>query len=168
MTFSEESNCSLTPLFNVHHATQEQSVFVIICSYIDYQSLCQLSTTSHLLLKLSSAECIWKPICIKQWPELKMATALEEDPFPIYKNCFARKWKQESTSMSDLMNIFGRCDWYSCPNGHLYAIGECRIPVMVAKCPECGERIGGKYHRMLESNQRMGAVNGGYRVLFHH
>ncbi|KAF5017404.1 hypothetical protein F66182_10670 [Fusarium sp. NRRL 66182] len=39
--------------------------------------------------------------------------------------------------------------WYNCVNGHPFAIGGCGMPVEVARCPECGERIGGTNHRPL-------------------
>eukprot|EP00486_Rosalina_sp_Unknown_P006817 CAMPEP_0201579146 /NCGR_PEP_ID=MMETSP0190_2-20130828/26505_1 /ASSEMBLY_ACC=CAM_ASM_000263 /TAXON_ID=37353 /ORGANISM="Rosalina sp." /LENGTH=165 /DNA_ID=CAMNT_0048013201 /DNA_START=84 /DNA_END=578 /DNA_ORIENTATION=- len=94
-----------------------------------------------------------------------MAKSLQEDPFPIYKACYKRKASSESTSMQDLMKIFGHCDWYSCPNGHLYTIGECRMAVMMSKCPECGEQIGGRFHRHLDTNLRVGAVNSSYNPM---
>lgn len=36
--------------------------------------------------------------------------------------------------------------WFECPNGHLYAIGECGGAVEESKCPECGSKIGGTRH----------------------
>jgi len=95
----------------------------------------------------------------------KMAKNLEDDPFPIYKSCYKRKATEEGTSMQDLMKIFGHCDWYSCPNGHLYTIGECRMAVMMSKCPECGEAIGGRFHRHLDTNLRVGAVRSTYNPI---
>jgi hypothetical protein len=56
------------------------------------------------------------------------------------------------------MAAFRNCDWYTCPNGHLYVIGECRLPMAMGKCPTCGERLGGKSHRMIENNRRLGRV----------
>lgn len=32
--------------------------------------------------------------------------------------------------------------WFKCPNGHLYAIGECGGAMETAKCNECGAAIG--------------------------
>ena len=90
----------------------ESLLFVLICEYMDIQSLCRLSVSNKEFNFISSAEDIWKPRCLKKWPELKMAKSLEEDPFPIYKSCYKRKASSESTSMQDLMNIFGHCDWY--------------------------------------------------------
>ena len=36
--------------------------------------------------------------------------------------------------------------FYKCPNGHLYAIGECGRPMEESKCPDCGSIIGGRDH----------------------
>ncbi|XP_054748296.2 NFX1-type zinc finger-containing protein 1-like isoform X1 [Lytechinus pictus] len=43
--------------------------------------------------------------------------------------------------------------WYKCPNGHVYAIGECGGATQAAKCPECGSNIGGTSHRLTEGNR---------------
>ena len=42
--------------------------------------------------------------------------------------------------------------WYKCPKGHIYVIGECGGAMERAKCPECGEVIGGSNHRLEEGN----------------
>ncbi|KAF4457780.1 hypothetical protein F53441_353 [Fusarium austroafricanum] len=44
--------------------------------------------------------------------------------------------------------------WYNCENGHPFAIGECGMPMEVARCPECGARIGGTNHAALEGVTR--------------
>ncbi|RBR18272.1 hypothetical protein FVER53590_00185 [Fusarium verticillioides] len=44
--------------------------------------------------------------------------------------------------------------WYNCVNGHPFAIGECGMPMEVARCPECGAPIGGTSHRPLEGVSR--------------
>ncbi|KAK3900041.1 hypothetical protein C8A05DRAFT_17601, partial [Staphylotrichum tortipilum] len=51
--------------------------------------------------------------------------------------------------------------WYTCRNGHPFAIGECGMPMEQARCPECGAAIGGQHHTLLGDNQqdqRMEAV----------
>jgi hypothetical protein len=35
-----------------------------------------------------------------------------------------------------------------------FAIGECGMPMELAKCPECGEGIGGQNHMPAEGTQR--------------
>ncbi|KIL87971.1 hypothetical protein FAVG1_08853 [Fusarium avenaceum] len=44
--------------------------------------------------------------------------------------------------------------WYYCENNHPFAIGECGMPMEVARCPECGARIGGTNHQALEGVTR--------------
>ena len=43
--------------------------------------------------------------------------------------------------------------WYKCPNGHVYAIGECGRAMQESRCPECCARIGGQSHRLISDNQ---------------
>ena len=43
--------------------------------------------------------------------------------------------------------------WYQCPNGHAYVIGECGLAMIESRCPECGEKIGGKDHQLLKTNK---------------
>ncbi|KAH9499459.1 NFX1-type zinc finger-containing protein 1 [Bulinus truncatus] len=43
--------------------------------------------------------------------------------------------------------------WYKCPNGHIYAIGECGRAMEEAKCPECKSRIGGTDHQLVANNE---------------
>ncbi|KAG4293627.1 hypothetical protein FPRO06_00212 [Fusarium proliferatum] len=40
--------------------------------------------------------------------------------------------------------------WYRCVNGHPFAIGECGMPMEVARCSECGAPIGGRNHQALD------------------
>jgi hypothetical protein len=41
---------------------------------------------------------------------------------------------------------------YACPNGHIYAVGECGQPMERASCHECGAPIGGEQHRPADGN----------------
>lgn len=42
--------------------------------------------------------------------------------------------------------------WFKCPNGHIYAIGECGGANQESKCPECGAAIGGMNHALRQGN----------------
>ncbi len=53
--------------------------------------------------------------------------------------------------MNTLRNIGTK--WYHCPNGHAYTIGECGLAMVESRCPECGEKIGGKDHKLLKTNK---------------
>ncbi|KAM0417324.1 hypothetical protein ACHAPT_012640 [Fusarium lateritium] len=44
--------------------------------------------------------------------------------------------------------------WYNCANGHPFAIGECGMPMELARCPECGAQIGGTHHRAVDGVTR--------------
>eukprot|EP01099_Mayorella_cantabrigiensis_P000728 TRINITY_DN1321_c0_g1_i2.p1 TRINITY_DN1321_c0_g1~~TRINITY_DN1321_c0_g1_i2.p1 ORF type:complete len:375 (-),score=83.85 TRINITY_DN1321_c0_g1_i2:276-1349(-) len=128
-----------------------------IFHHLDIKSLCSLSQCSRTLRLLASAEHLWKGFCLARWSELQSVT-LSGDPFPAWKSCFGRKSKEGETKLEDLMREFKDCDWYSCPNGHLYLIGECRLPMRMAKCATCGLPIGGRDHRMISHNKRLGSV----------
>ncbi|GBN41411.1 NFX1-type zinc finger-containing protein 1 [Araneus ventricosus] len=43
--------------------------------------------------------------------------------------------------------------WYQCPNGHVYCITECGGANQESVCNECGEKIGGRDHRLVTSNR---------------
>ena len=64
----------------------------------------------------------------------------------------------------NLLRTLGR-EWYKCPNGHLYAVGECGRPMEESRCPECGSRIGGIDHIPAMNNDivnlqnQMGNIN---------
>lgn len=46
-------------------------------------------------------------------------------------------------------------NWYQCPNGHEYTIGNCGGPSQYARCPECGALIGGQNHVLTSDNKRV-------------
>ncbi|GAA5948709.1 hypothetical protein JCM3765_004981 [Sporobolomyces pararoseus] len=43
--------------------------------------------------------------------------------------------------------------WYTCPEGHPYAIADCGGAAMEARCGECGATIGGSGHRVASGNR---------------
>lgn len=45
--------------------------------------------------------------------------------------------------------------WYACPNGHVYAIGNCGGAMEESVCRECGVAIGGQQHRLRGDNQHV-------------
>ena len=60
--------------------------------------------------------------------------------------------REERVMIVKAMN-FAKGHWYKCPNGHIYAIGECGGANQQRSCPECGATIGGVDHRLAEGNQ---------------
>nr|XP_039262088.1 E3 ubiquitin-protein ligase rnf213-alpha-like [Styela clava] len=58
-------------------------------------------------------------------------------------------------SIRDALQAETQVAVYACPNGHPYIIGECTRPMVEAKCPTCGETIGGRLHVAAEGNERI-------------
>ena len=50
--------------------------------------------------------------------------------------------------------------WYKCPNGHVYAIGECGGAMQESRCPECNATIGGTNHSLAQGNAHAGDFDG--------
>ncbi|XP_017335446.2 NFX1-type zinc finger-containing protein 1 [Ictalurus punctatus] len=50
--------------------------------------------------------------------------------------------------------------WYKCPNGHVYAIGDCGGAMERRQCPECNATIGGTNHTLTEGNAVAGEMDG--------
>lgn len=50
--------------------------------------------------------------------------------------------------------------WYKCPNGHVYAIGDCGGAMVESKCPECKAAIGGTNHNLLQDNAVASEMDG--------
>jgi hypothetical protein len=128
-----------------------------ICSFSAPRELCRLSR-SHSAFRYCRTDEVWKPLAVKEWSELAFASEVEKDPFPAWKNLYARKSREPKCTLQDVASSLGDCDWYSCPNGHLYVIGECRLPMRTGRCPTCKAKIGGASHARLADNRRVGRV----------
>ena len=50
--------------------------------------------------------------------------------------------------------------WFKCPNGHVYAIGECGGATEESTCPDCGANIGGLGHRLDSRNALASEMDG--------
>ena len=48
---------------------------------------------------------------------------------------------------------FKQGHWFKCKNGHVYCITECGGANQESNCPECGDKIGGTNHRLVDSNK---------------
>ena len=59
---------------------------------------------------------------------------------------------EERVMIVKAMN-FSQGHWYKCPNGHVYAIGECGGAMEQRSCPECGATIGGTHHTLAQGNE---------------
>ncbi len=61
---------------------------------------------------------------------------------------------EERVMIVKAMN-FSQGHWYKCPNGHIYAIGDCGGAMEQRSCPEagCGAIIGGTHHTLVQGNE---------------
>ncbi|KAG5978480.1 hypothetical protein E4U55_006169 [Claviceps digitariae] len=48
----------------------------------------------------------------------------------------------------------GTGHWYTCERGHYFTIGECGMPMEQARCHDCGARIGGQNHNLVDGVTR--------------
>eukprot|EP00295_Goniomonas_pacifica_P026212 CAMPEP_0175949888 /NCGR_PEP_ID=MMETSP0108-20121206/29290_1 /TAXON_ID=195067 ORGANISM="Goniomonas pacifica, Strain CCMP1869" /NCGR_SAMPLE_ID=MMETSP0108 /ASSEMBLY_ACC=CAM_ASM_000204 /LENGTH=236 /DNA_ID=CAMNT_0017275877 /DNA_START=8 /DNA_END=716 /DNA_ORIENTATION=- len=127
-----------------------ETVELAILAWLDFHELALIGMTSKELRQRADGESLWKGLCLSRWPELKMRSEDKE-----WKDCFKRKWAETPTRFDDIQQELRGVGWYQCPNGHMYAIGECRLAMVVARCPTCGCKVGGMDHRMLGSNARL-------------
>lgn len=64
------------------------------------------------------------------------------------------EWKEVMAAMAS--EFRGTGHWYRCENGHPFTIGECGMPMQLARCPQCNAPIGGTSHRAVEGVQQAG------------
>ena len=50
--------------------------------------------------------------------------------------------------------------WFKCPQGHIYAIGDCGGAMETSRCPECNAVIGGQNHHLEENNELATEMDG--------
>ncbi|XP_068007364.1 E3 ubiquitin-protein ligase RNF213 isoform X3 [Melanerpes formicivorus] len=55
----------------------------------------------------------------------------------------------QARAMADLAGL----RWYTCPNGHPCAVGECGLPMETSSCVDCGAQVGGVHHKLLQGFQ---------------
>lgn len=63
-------------------------------------------------------------------------------------------------SVSFHMSSRAQGHWLKCKNNHIYCITECGGPMQVAKCPECGVKIGGNNHAYVEGTSLASEMDG--------
>ena len=54
----------------------------------------------------------------------------------------------------------GTGHWYYCQNGHPFTIGECGMPMQLARCPECQAPVGGRNHEITEGVRHANDIEG--------
>jgi hypothetical protein len=80
-----------------------------------------------------------------------------QDPIQVLADEAAevRRMLREAVSSSEMGMVVrtmakefgGTGHWYRCANGHPFTVGECGMPMELARCPECGAGVGGQDHR---------------------
>uniref|UniRef100_A0A8B9KLP9 Zinc finger, NFX1-type containing 1 n=1 Tax=Astyanax mexicanus TaxID=7994 RepID=A0A8B9KLP9_ASTMX len=65
----------------------------------------------------------------------------------------------ERKMIVNAMNM-NRGHWFKCPNGHIYAIGDCGGAMESRKCPDCDARIGGASHTLTAGNTVASEMDG--------
>ena len=113
---------------------------------------------------------------------LKTMLAMLSDIWTPFTEAQVAVWKELNAELKKSMSGLGVSDverreilaamglpqghWYTCPNGHVYAIGECGGATQESTCPECGERIGGTSHRLLDTNNIATQMDGATRSAY--
>ncbi|XP_034268690.1 E3 ubiquitin-protein ligase RNF213 [Pantherophis guttatus] len=69
-------------------------------------------------------------------------------------NAFLPTMPEDMLAQVMNLQIMGRVQWYTCPNGHPCVIGECGQPMEYSCCVDCGVQIGGANHRPVQNFQR--------------
>lgn len=49
--------------------------------------------------------------------------------------------------------------WNTCPNGHLFVIGDCGGAMVESKCPDCGSVVGGRSHTLAAGNKNVRSMD---------
>ncbi|KIJ51765.1 hypothetical protein M422DRAFT_203039 [Sphaerobolus stellatus SS14] len=89
-------------------------------------------------------------ISVKQF--VKDLAELEE--FIIQGDKYQPVSLQEKEDILKALDFATTGHFYNCLNGHPFVITECGGAMERARCPECGEEIGGSRHSLLASNSR--------------
>ena len=125
-----------------------------------------------LLLKVRVVQCEVEKRSItlaydkKEWLESqgkqlnagKRLSDEEVDDIGATINRIRREYGLESLTPEERVMIvkamnFSQGHWYKCPNGHIYAIGDCGGAMEERRCPDCDAIIGGTRHTLVRGNQ---------------
>jgi hypothetical protein len=95
-----------------------------------------------------------------QRERVNLSDDIPEDPMKSFADEAAevRRMLRESLSSSEMGMVVqamakefsGTGHWYRCANGHPFTVGECGMPMQLARCPECGAGVGGQNHEATE------------------
>ncbi|KAG8784877.1 hypothetical protein FRC19_000650 [Serendipita sp. 401] len=86
--------------------------------------------------------------CFKYWEDL--VTTLKR-PAVFYSAVSEKELQEVVGSFKEFSH---RGHWYTCPNGHIFTIGECGGAMQISRCHECGSTIGGSNHQTVDGVQQ--------------
>ncbi|XP_047126737.1 E3 ubiquitin-protein ligase rnf213-alpha isoform X2 [Hydra vulgaris] len=94
-------------------------------------------------------------------PAVELFSLLVMDPQKVKNWFFPAMPSDTFAEVFDLNKTdkFSSFAFYTCPQGHPYAITECGRPWVTDKCPTCFLPIGGKSHRPVDGNQAVASRN---------
>ncbi|MDI1487639.1 MAG: hypothetical protein OHK93_006909 [Ramalina farinacea] len=74
----------------------------------------------------------------------------------FYKSFYTSVESDEKQAIYNAMaqEFQGTGHWYYCENAHPFTIGECGMPMQASRCPQCGARVGGQNHDLVEGVTR--------------
>ena len=95
---------------------------------------------------------------------LKLTPEIEEQVGVLIAH-FNMKYSVSGLTKAERVEIvkaigLARGHWFKCPNGHFYCIGDCGGATEIARCPECGAKIGGTNHRLIQDNRLAPEMDG--------
>lgn len=133
---------------------QHLSSLVISIKEQEDKDICFNPKSTKVLLAMEDLLTdIWRPFNVTQeerW--IKLRKELSESMTGLG---ISEVEKREVVAAMGL----GQGHWYSCRNGHVYAIGDCGGATVESTCPECGDTIGGTGHRLTGSNRAAGHMD---------
>ncbi|KAI1366403.1 hypothetical protein F5Y08DRAFT_301101 [Xylaria arbuscula] len=91
------------------------------------------------------------PSTLALQPDVEAAEKMLRDAV-FYTDVSAEEMRTVYRAMAN--EFLGTGHWYNCVNGHPFTIGECGMPMEMARCPECNSPVGGASHRAVEGVQR--------------
>lgn len=115
-------------------------------------ALVQETFQSHLRVKMDDQAWLQDNFTqvtskiLKEWEKIERSLRMDTFYQPISVD--------EQRDIVKAMGFSHTGHWYNCPNGHTFVITECGGATQRARCPECGEAIGGENHNILPNNQR--------------
>ena len=84
-----------------------------------------------------------KPVKVQDLEEHRAQLAVVRRGYAVLSPLTPEEKKEIVETMA-----LGKGHWFKCPQGHVYAIGECGGAMQRSRCPECNADIGGEQHRL--------------------